>query len=672
MHGSQSRIATVADPARVAATLFVVCIAVATVAGLGVAATGPSPSGADAANATQPDAYAIVQGDRCTEISPVSGDEPVEDAYDYRNPYTNRTGNPEADDYSAHGFTEYQQASVTTMFVYREPTADSLVVIHGERGASDSVGSTVTFAFENLPRRGEWAVQDDDYPNRDDDWAVETTETTVDWVWASERTDGGAYRGVEDASTPILIEPRFNEDAARWGEWPYSGSSEYRMEGWRVITGDNRAIALDRNEPLVIHPGGCDSLPRADARVNPSESEIPLGDSVTFTAEATGDGASLPVIEYRWDFDGDGQVDRTTTSPEVEHRYETAGRYDATVQVETAAGTGSPASTTVDVGQPDQAVVSVASVNAEDAVADEPTPVAVEVVNEGGAAGSVDLTVTADGDVVGSRTVDVEAGSSRTVTVEATFPEPGEYEVSVGGTSDTVTVSERSAELSVTSLDVDEIVRTGRPLTAVATVENVGNVDEEFDVELLLGDDVAAERTVSLAPGESRTVTLNTTVDEPGTYTARVGEETAAVEVIELDGELAAGSIAADDPIEAGEEVTITVTVENVGNEAGEFDVPLELFGQVVSIETVSLSGGESQTVEYTVRIDEPGTYTARVGGATTDVEVTGDGTEETTTTEDSGSGSPLPTPGLGVTAAVVAAALFLAIAVVRRRRQRS
>lgn len=661
-----------------AVTLLVLAlVGLATLAAVGTAAVGLGAVGdADAASGPAdlppPDSYAVVQGDRCRDVSPVTGTDSVESAYEYRNPFPNVTGNPPDQSYSAFGFTEYQLASASTMFVYSGQSGDSLVILNGELDAPEANGSTARFEFENLPASGEWAIRDDEYPNPDDDWSVSPTRTTVDWVWASERTDGGAYRGIENTSGVVRIDAQFNDAAPRWGVWNYSGSPEHRVDRWRVVDADGRTVLLSMDEPTYLAPGGCDALPTANASIDATPGEVPRGRSVTLSAEATGAGADLPILEYRWDLTGDGTVDRVTETPSVDHRYDTAGQYSPSVRVHTAAGTGDPERTALAVGQSNEPAVSVTGVDGAAGIAGEPTTVTVELVNDGGGAGSVDLTVVADGEVVGERTAEVGPLSTSSVDVGVTYPDAGEYEVSVNGAETTVSVTERTTRLRVESLTADDRVVAGRSVRVSATLSNDGNVRGEFDVALELSGEVVANRTVQVGPDETRTVEFDHPVEEPGTVGVAVGERSAEVEVVEVDPELSVERLDVGGPVDAGASATITAVVENTGNAEGTFDVPLELFGEVVAVRTVTLDSGEQATVEFSTAVDEPGTYTARVADQSADLSVVGpDGTTTAESTATPADGSvPLAGPSVLLTAAAVATLVAL-VALGRHRDRR-
>jgi len=67
----------------------------------------------------------------------------------------------------------------------------------------------------------------------------------------------------------------------------------------------------------------------------------------------------------------------------------------------------------------------------------------------------------------------------------------------------------------------------------------------------------------------------------------------------------------------AGGAVEISVTVTNVGKQSGEYKLALGINGVVEDVKTVSLAGGESKVVTFTVRKDVAGTYAVAVNGLT-------------------------------------------------------
>ena len=82
---------------------------------------------------------------------------------------------------------------------------------------------------------------------------------------------------------------------------------------------------------------------------------------------------------------------------------------------------------------------------------------------------------------------------------------------------------------AVTELDVDESVNVGDSVDVEASVENDGVTADTFTVPVSVDGEVVDEREVTLDPGETTTVSTNVTLEEAGTHTVEVGNETAEV-----------------------------------------------------------------------------------------------------------------------------------------------
>jgi len=70
-------------------------------------------------------------------------------------------------------------------------------------------------------------------------------------------------------------------------------------------------------------------------------------------------------------------------------------------------------------------------------------------------------------------------------------------------------------------------------------------------------------------------------------------------------------------PSEVGvsEPVTILVTVKNIGDLEGIYEVKLKIDGEIQETENVTLAGDETETVSFTIAKNEAGTYNVTVGG---------------------------------------------------------
>jgi plastocyanin len=148
------------------------------------------------------------------------------------------------------------------------------------------------------------------------------------------------------------------------------------------------------------------------------------------------------------------------------------------------------------------------------------------VANVGEANGTYVARLVANGEVVDTRTVDVEAGNQQVVRLTHTFEETGEYSLSIGNLS----IGEGSVEtghafeLRETTLGADT-VHTGEELTVEATVANNGTDEGTYEAQLVAGEEVVETQSVDIPDGEQRVVTFTHTFEAAGEYTLSIEEE---------------------------------------------------------------------------------------------------------------------------------------------------
>lgn len=334
--------------------------------------------------------YQIVQEDRVIPVEPLSGDEPVEEFYDYRHPYVGSRDDPSwGRSFSSVGTTAFQENDTSVLMLYEGPQGVSLVAVHDRYADEESEGTpggSISWAVSGLPEGGEWAVIDDEYgwltdeESKDDIFRFDAShragapgndgappgdaDALLSWVWSTGRTDGVAYRGL-GTDAAITIDPAFNDDSYhRYGDRRrpdvppdrpgvgegYNGT----VDDWEVIVPtddgeDTEAVELDSLEdPVEIR----------------STSRLPTPKSVSLDRDSIDPGESArlsAVIANRgdtdWTYEAELQVFDTTlgtesvTVPAGEERtveftqeFREAGRYEIGVGNER---------TTLTVGDPD-------------------------------------------------------------------------------------------------------------------------------------------------------------------------------------------------------------------------------------------------------------------------------------------------------------------------------
>jgi hypothetical protein len=260
--------------------------------------------------------FAVVQDDQCVPVVPLSGDQPVEDLYDYQVPTwqtgVGATSSETGPYYQSNGTTDLQSADTTITFLYDGPNGLSLVVVHDAPGND---GGAAKWTIDGVPDDASWAVQDDRYFDSSgnvastnyDTWDVGGSTHTVDWTWGDAGTDGGALRGLGEEFT-LTIDPAFNGASDLWGQY----YAEDPITDWQVLSfpdgGDSptrTSLALDRQ--ATIRAGGCGGGGETEARgINPTIDVKPGSDPAPINPRSNG---VIPVAIQSSDAFGPDDID---------------------------------------------------------------------------------------------------------------------------------------------------------------------------------------------------------------------------------------------------------------------------------------------------------------------------------------------------------------------------
>ena len=376
-------------------------------------------------------------------------------------------------------------------------------------------------------------------------------------------------------------------------------------------------IAVDRGgavaSPVVDDTGDTDLTstmandpPTADITHSPTSPEV--GQTVSFDASGSTDSDGT-LVEYAWDFDGDGTYETSTAEPTVTHSYSTAGTRSATVRVTDDDGTTDTATTTVGVNGPPTADLTHSPT--------APEPGESVSFDASGSIDSDGTIVQYDWDFDGDGTYET---STADPTVSHSYTTGGDRPVTVrttddDGTTDTATttvtvVTNQPPTADLTHSPTDPEVDQTVSFDASGTTDADGTVveyDWDFD------GDGTYERTTSSA-----------TVDH--SYSSG-GDRTVTVRARDDDG--------------ATDTATTTVTV--VANQAPTADLahaPAGLDpGQTVTFDAGSSVDGDGTVVEYEWDFDGDGTYERTTASATVEhaYDSAGDRTASVRVTDDDG-----------------------------------
>ena len=366
----------------------------------------------------------------------------------------------------------------------------------------------------------------------------------------------------------------------------------------------------------------------------PSDDTVTTDDTVSVNATITNDGGVTATQTVTASFAGD-EIGATTETLKTEES--TTVTFTTTVDRSDIGSTNARVTTDDDtstdrgpeVVQPASFEIDLATV--PEPIAGEPFEIVAEVTNTGGEAASTTVrTTTAAGTSTEINTGEIDSGATELAPVSLTAPtraDAGESAFLIAETPDDIAFESVQlgdpGTLALTTRTVPQTVTDGTELTVSVTAENTGdgNITDER-LQLFVDGGQRNQTTIpTLEGGESRTITLSTTVDRglaPGgsteTTTAVVTASDTSTEqrsiTVEPPAEPAVFKIANVDTTEtliqppAGQTPTVPVnaTITNVGETPGEQQITLHADGATVATERVEL-GNQSDGPPLTTQV---------------------------------------------------------------------
>jgi len=239
------------------------------------------------------------------------------------------------------------------------------------------------------------------------------------------------------------------------------------------------------------------------------------------------------------------------------------------------------------------------------------------VSNDGDARGTFTAGLRVDGTVVDITSVAVQAGETETVTFERTFTRAGDYAIAVNGTSAGTLTVEQPATFETRDVSLEETALiAGESAVATATVENVGDQQGTHTVGLGVDGETVETQDVTLAPGETETVTFERQFTRPGEYAITVDAVDAGTLTVEQSSAFEIQDVAlGETTILEGEQATVTATIENTGDQDDTHWAALYVDGEIVETEAVDIAAGGTETVTFEQSFPDSGDYLIAVDG---------------------------------------------------------
>ncbi|KON31150.1 hypothetical protein AC477_04365 [miscellaneous Crenarchaeota group-1 archaeon SG8-32-1] len=256
----------------------------------------------------------------------------------------------------------------------------------------------------------------------------------------------------------------------------------------------------------------------------------------------------------------------------------------------------------------------------------DPVKISVNVTNIGDEAGNYTVTVTIADEPIASKTIQLLGKEGAIVEVSATGIAEGNHTLKVGDLTALLRVTSeapaRPAKMEITNLGISRIqAAVGEPIIVSVIATNTGDEAGTFELILYVNDIQKSTRNIQLDSGETKTEEFEVVEQSEGTYKVKVGNKTKTFEITsEAEPPKPAEFQVTDLKVNptsvlAGEVVTISVNVINIGEESGSYSVNLNIDDNLRETINVTLSGGATRVAEFEITETDVGSYNVEIDG---------------------------------------------------------
>lgn len=184
--------------------------------------------------------------------------------------------------------------------------------------------------------------------------------------------------------------------------------------------------------------------------------------------------------------------------------------------------------------------------------------------------------------------------------------------------SDGPAIVMREATVSEAAITTDDEIEI------VGTLENEGDEPGTYHVQLRIDDVIVDTEGVTVEPSGSERVTFTGSFNSPGEYEIRLNDVEAGSVRVELpppEFEVVETTIR-ETHVAVGEAVVVEASVANVGGQAGSVTAELQVDGEGVEGEELTIEAGEEEAARFTYAFETPGSYDLAVSGVEVDTVV--------------------------------------------------
>jgi hypothetical protein len=236
----------------------------------------------------------------------------------------------------------------------------------------------------------------------------------------------------------------------------------------------------------------------------------------------------------------------------------------------------------------------------------------VDVTNSGEAEGNFEAKLKLENAIVQTKDITISAGETKTISFTINASTSGTYNIELNELKGAFTVlaPPQYANLYINPTQA----KTGEEVTISADISNTGQTSGNYTVALKINGTDEQTKTMAVNAGETYEASFTLTKTVPGTYNVSLGTLSGVFTVLKPAGFTLSNLVISPTQAVAGWPVSIMCDVTNTGDTEGCCPVNLKVNDVQVESKEVTVAGGVTQTVAFSLVKDIGGTYNVLIG----------------------------------------------------------
>jgi hypothetical protein len=254
----------------------------------------------------------------------------------------------------------------------------------------------------------------------------------------------------------------------------------------------------------------------------------------------------------------------------------------------------------------------------------EPVQISVDVTNIGNNGGNHTVTLSIDDIPKITKTVQLSGGESTTVVFTTTETTVGNHTITIGSVTGSFRVTSeiptKQAELQLTNLVTNrKEAGIGDPIAVSVTATNIGDEKGDFLLELFVNNQKRETKNIQLDGGEITSLQFEIFENAEGDYDLMLGSLTTSFKITSDAQAIKPAEFQVTDltvnpsSVFSDEIVKISIRVNNVGEETGDYTATLKVDGVSRETKTITLAGQATAFVEFEISESNSGTHSVEV-----------------------------------------------------------